>query len=305
MKLILSLLSGLILVHQPSFAATPAAQPLWPEGKMPFAMTAARPEGLNERGRMRDVGVPAVTVYAAPATNNTGIAVVICPGGGYGGLAIQHEGHQVGQFLQARGITGVVLKYRLPGPKLDPQGYLIPLADAQEAIRWTRRHAAEFGVQTNRVGILGFSAGGHLCASASTLYHEPIPGVEAPTPSARPDFSAPIYPVISSDPTIWHSGSFQNLLGNPVPPELAERFSLDKRVDKNTPPAFTAHSIDDGVKVENSRRYADALRAAGVRVTQVEFKTGGHGYGLGKPGSEAAAWPEQFVAFAREVCGVK
>ena len=305
MKLILSLLSGLILLQQPSFAANPPEQPLWAEGKMPFSMTAERKEGLNERGRSRDVGVPTLTVYAAPATSNTGIAVVICPGGGYGGLAIQHEGHQVGQFLQARGITGVVLKYRLPGPQLDPKGYLIPLADAQESIRWVRRHAAEFGAQTNRVGILGFSAGGHLCASASTLYNEPVPGVEARDVSARPDFSAPIYPVISSDPAIRHGGSFQNLLGKDAPQELVDAFSLDKRVDKNTPPAFTAHSIDDGVKVENSRRYADALRAAGVKVTQVEFKTGGHGYGLGKPGSEASAWPEKFVAFAREVCGVK
>jgi acetyl esterase/lipase len=286
-------------------AADPARveRPLW-ETAMPFPQTAEQAPAVDGKGRPKPAGIPTLTVYPAPATNNTGIAVVICPGGGYGGHAIQHEGHQVGAFLQANGITGIVLPYRLPRPDL-PQGHLTSLADAQESIRWTRRHAAEFGVQTNRVGILGFSAGGHLCASACTLFDEAVPGVDARGVSARPDFGAPIYPVISSDPAIRHGGSFQNLLGRDAPAEMLEKFSIEKRVTSRNPPTFTAHSEDDPVKVGNSRVYADALRKAGVPVTQIEFKTGGHGYGMGKPGSEPAVWPARFVAFARETCGVK
>jgi acetyl esterase/lipase len=283
-------------------AAPPPEIELWPAKGMPFPETLRRAEEVV-RDRPRAVGKPTLFVYPAQG-ENTGAAVVILPGGGYGHLAIQHEGHQVGAFLQRHGITGVVLKYRLPGPDLHPQGHLISLADAQEALRWTRRHAAEYGVQTNRVGVLGFSAGGHLAASASTLHAEPIPGLAPDPVPARPDFTGLIYPVVSDEPDCRHGGSFQNLLGKDPPEALRRRFSLEKQVDARTPPAFTAHSVDDPVKVKNSRLYADALRAHGVRVEQVEFATGGHGYGLGRAGHETAAWPERWVGFIRALVGL-
>lgn len=196
------------------------------------------------------------------------MAVVICPGGGYAGLAIQHEGSQFAKWLNGQGITAFVLKYRMPNKHKE-----VPLDDAQQAIRYVREHANEFGVDTNKIGIAGFSAGGHLAATAST--HYTTEGV-----STRPDFSILFYPVITME-TATHGGSRSNLLGDKPQSEDIQFFSNEKHVNTNTPPAILLLSDDDkSVPTTNSVLYYESLKKNSVPATMYIFPKGGHGWGM-------------------------
>ena len=215
-----------------------------------------------------NVSSPELTIYQANKTKSTGMAVVICPGGGYAGLAIQHEGSQFAKWLNGQGITAFVLKYRMPNKHKE-----VPLDDAQQAIRYVREHANEFGVDTNKIGIAGFSAGGHLAATAST--HYTTEGV-----STRPDFSILFYPVITME-TATHGGSRSNLLGDKPQSEDIQFFSNEKHVNANTPPAILLLSDDDkSVPTTNSVLYYESLKKNSIPATMYIFPKSGHGWGM-------------------------
>lgn len=223
------------------------------------------PEWVNpESGNVRNVSDSARMYLYIPRRCN-GQMVIICPGGGYGNLAVQHEGHLVAKWMNKRGIAAAVLYYRLPN-----HHHGVPLTDVQNAFRYCRYHAAQWGVSS--IGVMGFSAGGHLAASASTLYVDEM---------TRPDFSVLIYPVISSDERTKHSGTFSNLTGDD--PELMAYYSLDRRVTADTPPAFMALSGNDSVKPENSMLYFKGLREAGVSAELYIIPQGKHGWGFKGP----------------------
>jgi acetyl esterase/lipase len=218
-------------------------------------------------------GNGSITVYH-PAKPN-GASVVICPGGGYGRLVMEQEGHGIARWLNRYGITGVVLGYRLPhgNPAL-------PLFDAQRAVRMVRSKAQEWGCDPKRVGIMGFSAGGHLASTAATHFDDGDSQAKDPIDQcgSRPDFAILIYPVIATVGPPAHAGSRNNLLGPNPKPELVESFSNERQVTDQTPPAFLAHAQDDTVvPAENSQMFYDALRSHQVPATYLKLPTGGHG----------------------------
>jgi acetyl esterase/lipase len=248
--------------------------PLWP-GQAPIG------NGMSET----PPGDCVITLHRASKPN--GAAFVICPGGGYGGRVSGGEGHGIAAWLNQHGITGVVLDYRLPKGRSE-----VPLLDAQRAIRTTRANAKAWGVDPNRIGIVGFSAGGHLAASASTLFKPGEATAEDPIEreSSRPDFAILIYPVISMQDGLTHGGSRNNLLGGSATPDLIQRFSTEKQVTADTPPVYLAHALDDKVVViGNSRAFAEAMKAAKRPVEFLELATGGHGFN-GYKGPSWDAW---------------
>ncbi len=245
-------------------------------------------------GRVQEIEVW-ITVYRPAKANGT--TVVICPGGGYGGLAIQPEGHGIAAWLNGHGITGVVLEYRLPAGR--PQ---VPLLDAQRAIRTVRANAKVWELDPARIGIIGFSAGGHLASTAATHFDD---GDSQATDlvdrvGCRPDFAILIYPVITMDATT-HPGSRQNLLGKDPSPKLIELFSNEKQVTSKTPPTFLAHAKDDTVVIPaNSQMFYDALQTHKVPGRYLELASGGHGLN-GYKGAMWDAWQEQSLAWLAEL----
>jgi acetyl esterase/lipase len=264
MRLLPPLLASLLTAAL--HAAPLAPLPLWPDGA---------PGALGDK----DDDKPTVTAFLPAPEKATGAAIVICPGGGYGGLA-GHEGAGYAEWLAGNGIAGIVLKYRL-GSK----GYRHPamLNDAARAVRLTRSMAGEWKIDPKRVGIMGSSAGGHL--ASTLLTHFDAGKADATDPverlSSRPDLGILCYAVISMGPTT-HGGSKNNLLGNNPAPELVELLSNEKQVTKETPPCFIWHTWEDNaVMVENSLDFAAALRKAGVPFDLHVYQKGGHGMGLG------------------------
>jgi acetyl esterase/lipase len=230
--------------------------------------------------RIYRVTDPTLDIYPAATEKATGTAIIICPGGGYRRLAADKEGHDVAQWLNSQGISAFVLKYRLPSDTIMTDKSVGPLQDAQEAIRIVRRNAAKWHIQPDKIGIMGFSAGGHVASTASTHFAEHVYQPMDST-SARPDFSILIYPVISMDTTIAHMGSRDRLLGKTPATELVARFSNELQVSHNTPPAFLIHATDDRtVPVENSIRYLLALKKFNVAGELHIFEKGGHGFGM-------------------------
>jgi acetyl esterase/lipase len=254
------------------------------------------PTGAPGAAGSDDADRPSLTLYRARQPNGT--AIVVAPGGGYGTLASNHEGRQVANLLNAMGITTFVLKYRL-GPRYR---HPIELGDAQRAIRLVRARADTYGVGPDRVGMLGFSAGGHLTATAGTLFDagkadaaDPIDRV-----SSRPDFLVLGYPVISFDPAIRHGGSMRNLLGENPDPKLVETLSADLQVTPHTPPTFLFHTnADTGVVPENSVRFYLALRRAKVPAEMHIFENGPHGVGLALGDPALSAWPTLLANWLR------
>jgi acetyl esterase/lipase len=275
-------------------AAQPAnpVVPLW-DGKAPHAVGDSAADK------------PSLTVFKAPADKANGTAVVVCPGGGYGFLADDHEGKQVAEWLNGLGVTAFVLKYRIatkdrPGPLL-----MAPLSDAQRAVRLVRARAKDYGIDPKRVGIMGFSAGGHLASSAATHFDEGSGQRDAgdiERTSCRPDFAVLAYPVITMEDGVTHAGSKKNLLGDKPDPELVEKFSNEKQVTKNTPPTFIFQtSADTAVVPENAVRFYLACKKVGVPVEMHVYEKGRHGVGLGRDpkwtGGEKSVetWPDRLA----------
>lgn len=236
-----------------------------------------------------------LTLYRPAKPNGT--AVVICPGGGYGGHAIQPEGHGIAKWLNQSGVTGVVLEYRLPAGR-----HSVPMLDAQRAIRTVRSRAQVWGINPARIGIIGFSAGGHLASTAATHFDAGQPQSTDPIEqaSSRPDFAILVYPVITMGKTT-HSGSRTNLLGPNPTDEFIELYSNEKQVTDQTPPTFLAHAIDDGpVPPDNSRLFFKALQAHKVPSKYLELPDGGHGLN-GYKGPSWDAWQTQSLDWLREL----
>ncbi|MCH7409360.1 alpha/beta hydrolase [Belliella sp. DSM 111904] len=247
--------------------------PLW-DKEAPYTKKSIRNDQVNERGNVQVIANPDLTIYF-PKKNKTNLrSILICPGGGYSNLAINHEGHEIAKFYADNGYIAAVLKYRLPEPEFVNSAWEVPLADAKQAIKVIRNHSEDWSIDPTKVGVLGFSAGGHLASSLS------VHGTD--DDGSRPDFSLLIYPVISMDSSITHAGSRRNLLREMVGTEWEFFHSNELQVDQHTPPAFLVHSWDDKVvPVENSIRYAKALNAYDIPVTLHLFEKGGHGYGRG------------------------
>jgi acetyl esterase/lipase len=236
------------------------------------------------------VDKPKITVYLAPKEKATGAAVVVCPGGGYRVVAADHEGKQVAEWLNSLGVSAFVLQYRLGERYRHPA----PLQDAQRAIRTVRSRAKEWGVLPGRVGILGFSAGGHLASTAATHFDDGQPGAADPVEreGSRPDFAVLCYPVISLYDPPTHSGSRRHLLGEPADPVLVELLSNERQVTPRTPPTFLWSTADDtAVPVENSILFFQALRRAGVGAALHVFPHGKHGLGLAPGDPVVSQWP--------------
>jgi acetyl esterase/lipase len=230
--------------------------------------------------RISKVSVPTLTMYAPKKQSEKRSAVIICPGGGYGILAASHEGTDVAKAFNEMGITAFVLKYRLPEDSIMVDKSIGPLQDAQRAIQMVRENAQQFNLDGTKIGIMGFSAGGHLAASASTQFNEQLIDNPKQT-SLRPDFSILIYPVISFMDGITHKGSRMNLLGKVQPLETLQKFSNELRVTDQTPPAFLVHAGDDSaVPVANSISYYEALLKQKIYSNMIIYPHGGHGFGM-------------------------
>lgn len=241
--------------------------------------------------RISKVLTPTLSIYRPDKPN--GQAVVICPGGGYSILAFDKEGTRVAEEFIKWGVTAIVLKSRLPDDSLQYDRHLAPLQDAQEAIRYVRRHAREWGISPAKIGIMGFSAGGHLAATAATHFTVKADPSSTDTVSTRPDFAILIYPVISFDSTITHKGSRNNLVGATATEDSIRFFSNETQVTPQTPPSFLVHAGDDGaVPVENSIRYYTACIKNKVPAELHLYPKGGHGFGLVNKTTQDN-WPER------------
>lgn len=262
----------------------PAELPLWPDGA---------PGALGEEPN----DIPTIRIY--PAEDANGCGVVVCPGGGYGGLAYDHEGHQVAKWYQRLGVTAAVLRYRHSPKYRHP----IPLGDVQRAIRHLRANAKPLGIDPERIGVTGFSAGGHLASTVATHFDAGDEDAADPVDrvSCRPDFCVLAYPVISMSEPFTHRGSVRNLLGNEPSDELKVLLSNDQQVTKETPPTFLFSTADDPVvPVENSLAFFAACRRNGVEAELHVYKHGPHGVGLAPRNPVLGTWPDRLADWLRD-----
>ena len=214
-----------------------------------------------------DTTEAAMYIYQPEPHKNVGVAIIVCPGGAYSGLAINHEGHQVGEWLASNGITGVVLKYRLPKGNSD-----VPISDVREATRYLRTMSDVYKIDYDKIGIMGFSAGGHLASTHLTLTDDSL---------SKPNFGVLYYPVITSDERFIHSGSFNNLLGENATNEQRKRFSNELNITETTPPVLLFHSNDDRVSPINSLLFYESLKEKEISMSSLYiFPNGGHGWGF-------------------------
>lgn len=253
------------------------------KGKVPNSTNAPNKEntvtGDDRVMRVAKVSIPSMTMYK-PAKQN-GMSVIICPGGGYAILAWNKEGTKVAEEFNKWGITAFILKYRLPDDTTMIDKSIAPLQDAQQAVRLVRSNAAEWGIDKNKIGIMGFSAGGHLASTAATHFTFKADPKNTDTISVRPDFAILVYPVISFDTSFGHVGSKNKLIGMNAAADKIAFFSNELRVMANTPPIFLVHAGDDKtVPVENSIRFYQACIKNKVPVEMHLYPKGGHGFGL-------------------------
>ena len=274
-----------ILCAAVGYTQEPTTVLLWPDGA---------PGALGNEDR----DLPSLTVFLPTKSQANGAGVIVCPGGSYTNLAANHEGRQVANWLNSLGIAAFVLKYRL-GPRYH---HPIELGDGQRAIRMVRTHAAEYGIAPDRVGVMGFSAGGHLAATMGTHFDDGNAADTDPIQRAgsRPDFLVLGYPVISFTTSYVHQGSLHNLLGDNPDPNLAQSLSNELQVTARTPPAFLFHTTEDKtVPVENSVLFYLALRKAGVAAEMHIFERGPHGVGLALRDPALGMWPELLANWLR------
>ncbi|MBP6507515.1 MAG: alpha/beta hydrolase [Opitutaceae bacterium] len=281
----------------------PALITLWPEGVpaavRPDAPAARGPLGdeRNADGHIANVSVPTLTVYTPAVDRANGTAVIVCPGGAYAFLSNDREGVQYANWLNTLGVTAFVLKSRLL-----EFGHPAPLQDVLRAVRIVRSHAGEFHINPDRIGVMGSSAGGHLAASAGTLFDHPAgkTGAALDAVNARPDFLILLYPVISTADGVAHVGSRTNLLGPAPTPELLELMSLEKQVTAATPPTLLIHTQEDtSVPIENSILFFQALTRAHVPAEFYAFEHGSHGMGMKPEFGTASDWPKRAEEWLR------
>ena len=294
----LYLISLVTIFLSPSVGFGQTILPLWPNG-VPNQNTSEEVENKMYRDilRISNVQNPTLEVFLPAKKTATGQAVVICPGGGYSILAYDWEGIDIAKWYNAQGIAAVVLKYRLPKSSSLVKPEIAPLQDAQRAIRLVRHHAKKWNVDSDQIGVMGFSAGGHLASTLGTHYDENVLG-DSKDPidslSARPDFMVLIYPVITFDKKYYHGGSKNNLIGKNASQELIDHYSNDLQVSSQTPTTFLLHTTDDkAVPVENSLLFYQALERNGVAVEMHIYPEGGHGFGLGIGHGHLQQWPDR------------
>lgn len=296
MKLFTGSLLGLVLFVLRLGAREAQVIQLWPEG-VPGLHADASPEKVAEGGRFTNIHYPSLTVYApAPATAN-GTAMIYAPGGGYVRVASGENGGPETKWLNSLGVTVFLLKYRL-----DNYGHPAPLQDMLRAVRTVRSRAAEFGVRSDHIGVMGGSAGGHLSGCAATMWDAPEgkTGAALDAVSARPDFAILIYPVVTMEDPFVHKGSRTALFGAAPTPAQIAALSLEKHVRKDTPPIFIAATeADKSVPVENSLRLYQALRAAGVPAEMHVYAQGSHGNSLDPRYGPTALWPQRAEEWLR------
>jgi acetyl esterase/lipase len=237
-------------------------------------------DSTSARGKVTNVVLPTITAYLPEKSKANGVAVIICPGGGYAYLVVNHEGKDVAQEFVKKGIAAFVLKYRLPNDLTMVKREIGPLQDAQQAIKLVREHATAWNIDPNKVGIMGFSAGGHVASTLSTHYQKSL--IEnASNTNLRPDYSLLIYPVITFQDSILHKGSKKALIGENAPSDKVREYSNELQVTADTPPAFIVHCSDDHVvPVANSINYYNALQRNHVKVEMHIYEAGGHGFGM-------------------------
>jgi acetyl esterase/lipase len=268
---------------------------IWPEDSLPCSNGIVEEDQVNEKGHLKNVQLPTLSVYLPSKRKATGAGVIICPGGAYWILAIEHEGYEVAEWFNDFGVAAFVLKYRLPTSDNVTCKQEVALKDAHRAIRLVRSKANEWELDKEKIGIMGFSAGGHLASTAGTRWD--LGNYRSDDPieqqSCRPDFQILIYPVISLDTTITNKGTKRALVGEEPHESLIRHFSNELNVTTKTPPAFLLSTYDDGVKVENSIRYFMALRKYGIPAEMHIYEKGGHGYGLNRTQEAVKTWPER------------
>jgi acetyl esterase/lipase len=302
MKIFIACLTGLFL-----YQITQAQNmiiPLWPAEKIPNYQKADEVEKTESADivRISKVQSPEIAVFLPAKKTATGQAVIICPGGGYTILAYDWEGTDIAKMLNAKGITAIVLKYRLPDSKSNIVPHLSPLMDAKRAMRIVRANADKWGIKKNNIGIMGFSAGGHLASTLATHFDDGDKNSKdsIEQQSSRPDFAILIYPVISMSKKIMHEGSRNNLIGQHPDSALAKLYSNELQVTKQTPPTFLVHATDDdAVPVENSLLFYQALKDHGVSAEMHIFPKGGHGFGLAVGNKSLEVWPDLLVTWMR------
>lgn len=267
---------------------------LWADGSIPLSIKTNIQEEIESTDivRISKVQVPQLEVYLPNKRGASGQAVIICPGGGYARLAYDWEGTDIAKLFNAHGIAAFVLKYRLPDSLSSTSPDQVPLMDAKQAISIVRARAMEWNINPNKIGIMGFSAGGHLAATLSTHFDQ----------STRPNFSILIYPVISMEKSIAHMGSRTNLIGAKPTDTMVKLYSNELQITPKTPPTFILHATDDNaVPVENSLTYYQALKKNGVPAEMHIYPTGGHGFALALGKGSLEKWPTLLFDWMKEL----
>ena len=295
-------------------AMSQQALSLWPENKIPNALPGITTTEKVESGdiiRISNVSVPTMLTFLPEKGKETGAAIMICPGGGYSILASGHEGTEMAKWFTDQGIAAFVLKYRLPDNKIMTNQHEVPLMDAMQGMRLIRRDATKYGIDPARIGVIGFSAGGHLAATLATHWQHPEPATARvgglQSVSAQPNFAILMYPVITFGDKA-HTGSRDKLLGQlKADPEKIAYYSSELQVTKQAPPTFLVHSMDDkGVPVENSINYYLACLKNGVAAEMHLYPTGGHGFALRTANKGSVAnWPEACKGWLKTVGALK
>ena len=296
----------LLLMLQQLLMAQDMNLPLWPAGKVPnFQKTDDKEKkDSGETVGYSLVQTPEMSVYLVDKRTANGQAVIICPGGGYQHLSWSWEGVNIAKWLNSKGVTAIVLKYRLPNSKSNIVPNLSPLMDAQRAIRTVRFNAAKWNIKKDQIGIMGFSAGGHLASTAGTQFDAgnamSIDSIEQM--SCRPDFMILMYPVISMSKSIMHAGSKNNLIGKDADSSLAKKYSAELNVTSATPTTFIVHATDDKtVPVENSLLMFQALKDKNIPVEMHIYPKGGHGFGLALGKGYLESWTDRCLDWLRSL----
>jgi acetyl esterase/lipase len=275
--------------------------PLYPNGipnskPVPDTESSATNDGIVI---VSNVSRPSLTVYLPDKSTSTGEAIIVVPGGGYHILAAGHEGVDIAKHLNERGIAAFVLKYRIPDTTWMIKPETGPIQDAQRAIQIVRENVKKWNLNKDKIGMLGFSAGGHLVSTVATHYNKAYISNKKKI-NLRPDFVALIYPVISFVDSSMHIGSAENLLGKNASLEKRQEFSAELNISPETPPTFLVHAKDDPVSVRNTILYADSLNAKGVFSEVVLYESGGHGFGLVNKTSDIS-WPEKLHEWMKKL----